>query len=347
MSQKARIGVIGAGWWAVVNHIPALIANNSAELAGVCRLGEEELEEVRQQFDFPYATTDYNELFENADMEGVIISSPHFMHYEHAKAALMKGLNVLVEKPFTTDADHAQELVEIAADQNKAIMVPCGWNFSPMGMKAAELLSTPGIGEVKHVILQMASALRDLFAGEPMVETEGSMFRPPATTWADPRKAGGYGWGQLSHALSLLYELFDLDPATVKAVFGASPTGVDYYDAAMMQFSNGATGVLSGASTVPKQCGFQMDIRVFGTEGMFLFDVERERVEIRRHDGNDVVLDLQPGDGAYNGVRPVDHFVDYCLGKTDFNPSSGLTALRSIKTLAMLYREFDLAVEGS
>ena len=342
MSKKAKIGVIGAGWWATINHIPALIANTNVQLAGVCRLGEQELEEVRQQFDFPHATTDYHELLNHVEMDGVIISSPHFMHYDQAKAALLKGLNVLVEKPFTTNADQARELLKIAADRNKVIMVPCGWNFSPMGVKAAELLGNPGIGKVEHVILQMASALKDLFAGEPMLETEGSMFRPPATTWADPAKGGGYGWGQLSHALSLLYECFDLMPANIEAVCGVSPAGVDYYNAAILEFSNGATGVLSGASTVPKQCGFQMDIRVFGSEGMFLFDVERERVEIRRHDGNDVVLDLQSGDGDYQGVRPVDHFVDYCLGKTDFNPCSGQVALRSVETLAMLYREFGL-----
>lgn len=83
-----------------------------------------------------------------------------------------------------------------------------------------------------------------------------------------------------------------------------------------------------------------MDIRVFGSEGMFLFDVERERVEIRRHDGNDVTLDLQSGDGAYNGIRPVDHFVELCAGTADTNPSSGEVALRVVETLAMLYREF-------
>ena len=57
------------------------------------------------------------------------------------------------------------------------------------------------IGEIQHGVLQMASALEDLFAGQPMKETEGQMFRPPASTWADPKKAGGYGWGQLVHAL--------------------------------------------------------------------------------------------------------------------------------------------------
>ncbi|PCI52654.1 MAG: oxidoreductase [Alphaproteobacteria bacterium] len=346
MSGKVKIGIIGAGWWAVDNHIPALIAHGGAELTGVCRRGEKELTQVKERFGFAHASTCYKELLENVEMDAVIISSPHFLHYEHAKAALLKGCHVLVEKPFTTNAGQARELVEIAQEQSKAIMVPCGWNFSPMGLKANEIIKNVGIGEVKHVVLQMASALADLFAGEPMVETSGSMFRPPASTWADPEKAGGYGWGQFSHALSLFYQLFDLSPLKIQAICGTSQTGVDCYDAAIVHFNNGATGVLSGAATVPKQCGFQMDIRVFGTEGMFLFDVERERVEIRRHDGNDVILELEKGEGAYNGMRPVTHFVDYCLGKTNSNPSSGAVALQSIETLAMMYRELKIGQQG-
>ena len=51
----------------------------------------------------------------------------------------------------------------------------------------------------------MSSALMDLFGGEPMVETEKHMYRPHSSTWADPNRAGGYGWGQLSHALAALF----------------------------------------------------------------------------------------------------------------------------------------------
>ena len=346
MSKKIRIGIIGAGWWAVDNHIPALLENANAELVAVCRRGQKELDEIQAKFGVPHIFTASQDMLDNVEMDAVIISSPHFLHYRHTKAALEKGLHVLVEKPFTTDENHARELVELAKKQGKCLMLPCGWNFSPMGLKAKEILTDVGIGEVKHVVVQMASALADLFSGEPMVETEGSMFRPPASTWAEPDKAGGYGWGQFSHALCLLFELFDLKTENVTAICGKSPTGVDCYDAAIVEFTNQlgnrTTGIMSGSATVPKQCGFQMDIRVFGSEGMFLFDVERERVEIRRHDKNDVIIDLTPGEGAYNGIQPVHHFVDFCAGVTQSNPASGDIALRGIETLTKFYQAIKL-----
>lgn len=43
MSDKARIGVIGAGWWAVVNHIPVLQSLPDCEVVAVNRLGADEV----------------------------------------------------------------------------------------------------------------------------------------------------------------------------------------------------------------------------------------------------------------------------------------------------------------
>ena len=98
----------------------------------------------------------------------------------------------------------------------------------------------------------MANALEDLFAGRPMMETEGAMFRPPSSTWADPKRAGGFGWGQLVHALGLLFRVADLTPKEVFAISGKSPAAVDYYDSAIVRFAGSASAVLSGAATLPK-----------------------------------------------------------------------------------------------
>ena len=109
--HKARIGVIGAGWWAVQNHLPVLARRSDVELVGVCRLGAAELEQVRSEFGIPYATEDYQELLRKcAPLDGVVVGSPHAVHYEHARAALESGAHVMVEKPLTTSATDARVL---------------------------------------------------------------------------------------------------------------------------------------------------------------------------------------------------------------------------------------------
>ena len=90
-ADKVRIGFIGAGWWATANHMPLLAAREDVELAAVCRLGREELEQVQTHFGFAYATEDYRELLDRGGLDGVIVASPHTMHHEHARAGPRNG----------------------------------------------------------------------------------------------------------------------------------------------------------------------------------------------------------------------------------------------------------------
>ncbi|HET7717838.1 MAG TPA: Gfo/Idh/MocA family oxidoreductase [Bauldia sp.] len=336
MSGRARIGVIGAGWWAVVNHIPVLRTLPACEVVAVNRLGTDELKAVTEKFAIPLGYEDYRQMLAEVPMDGVVISSPHVLHFEHAKAALEKSSHVLVEKPLATSAAEARALVALAKERGKEIIVPYGWNFRPFTAEARRLAA--GVGRIEHVVLQMANALDDLFAGEPMKETEGAMFRPPPSTWADPKRAGGFGWGQLVHALGLMFRVADLEPTEVFAMTGASKAGVDYYDAAAVRFSGGATGAISGAATLPKGRPVQIDLRIFGSEGMLLLDIERERVELRRRDGRDEVVPLRPGDGAYECESPLRMFVDICNGKPVDNPADGIVGARAVEVLDAMYR---------
>jgi predicted dehydrogenase len=333
---KARIGIIGAGWWAVANHIPVLKKNPDCEVVAVNRLGAAELAKVQEAFGISRGFEDYREMLDAVPMDGVVISSPHTRHHEHASAALAKGCHVLVEKPMTTTVEDARDLVARAKQAGREIVIPYGWNFKPWTDEARRLATK--VGRIEHVVLQMANALDDLFAGKPMKETEGAMFRPPPSTWADPKGAGGFGWGQLVHPLGLLFRIADLEPREVFAVTGQSPAGVDYYDAAVVRFADGATAALSGAATLPKGRPVQIDLRIFGSEGMLLLDIERERLELRRRDGKDEVVALKPGDGAYACDEPLRVLVDLCLGRKTNNSAPGETGMRAVEVLDAMYR---------
>lgn len=336
MSHRARIGIIGAGWWAVANHIPALKALPDCEIVAVNRLGSRELVEIQSAFGIEHGFEDHREMLARVEMDGVLVSSPHVLHFEHASAALARGCHVLVEKPMTTTAEDARELVRLAAKVDREIVVAYGWNFTPWISEARRLAA--GVGRIEHIVLQMANALDDLFAGQPMRETEGAMFRPPASTWADPKRAGGFGWGQLVHPLGLLFRIVDLEPREVFAATGRSPANVDYYDAAVVRFAGGATASLSGAATLPKGRPVQIDLRIFGSEGMLLLDVERERLELRRRDGGDQVVPLKAGDGAYHCEEPLRVFVDLCLNRKTENSAPGPVGQRAVEVLDAMYR---------
>lgn len=336
--MSARIGVIGAGWWAAVNHIPLLQAMPECELVAASRLGAAELAALQAHFAIPHVFEDAGEMLRTVPLDGVVIASPHTLHCAHTLAALRAGCHVLVEKPMATSAADARAMLAAGRAAGRDILIANGWNFRPWTEQARGMVASGRIGRVEHGVLQMASALADLFAGEPMRETEGALFRPPPSTWADPRAAGGYGWGQLVHALSLLLRIADLRPEAVFALTGASPAGVDYYDAAVLRCVGGVTVALSGAATVPKHRGFQLDLRLFGTGGMLLLDIERARLELRRHDGDDTIVPLSQEAAAYECAAPLAALVDLCLGRPALNAAPGEVGLRAVEVLDALYR---------
>lgn len=338
--MKARIGVVGIGWWATFNHIPTVQAGNDAEVVALCDLDADRLRVAGDRFGIAARYTDLGAMLAAERLDGLMISTPHVAHAAPALAGLAAGCHVLVEKPMATSAADGRAIAAAAKAAGREVLVPCGLNFTPYTATAARWVRDGRIGTVRHATAQMGSALEDLFAGAPMLETQDHLFRPPASTWADPARAGGYGWGQMSHSLAWLLHVADLRLTELYAMDGKSPSGVDYYDAAVARAQNGATVALSGAATVPKHRGMHTDVRIYGTEGMVLFDCEkgRARVELTRFDGADEVVPLAPGEADYDGALPVRVFAALCAGKPVTNAADGENGARVTEALDALYR---------
>jgi predicted dehydrogenase len=346
-ARKARLGFIGAGWWATANHMPILARREDVELTAVCRLGRQELHRVQDRFGFRFATENAEELVNYADLDGVVVSSPHTLHYEHARLALERGLHVLCEKPMCTRGAEARDLVQLAAAHGLHLLVPYGWHYTPFIQQAKRWAEAGELGTVQYVLCHMASPVRDLLQGRHFaVDTNSGqagdvLFEPDPKTWSDPEVAGGgYGHAQLSHATGLLFWLTDLMPETVHAYMTAPESRVDLYDAVSVRFTGGGIGTVSGAGTVPPagNARFQLDLRLFGTRGVLLLDCERARLELLRREGPAEQLDLPPDAGSYTCDGPPNNFVDLILGKTTVKLSPGEAAMRSVLLLDAAYR---------
>jgi predicted dehydrogenase len=345
--KKARLGFVGAGWWATANYLPLLAQRDDVELAAVCRLGATELRRVQEHFNIPFATEDAAELVRQPGLDGVIVTSPHTLHYEHARLALEAGLHVMCDKPMCTRGEDARDLVRLAERKGLHLLVPYGWHYKPFVQQAWTWIQEGRIGTVQYVVCHMASPIRDLLQGKKFQVDDNSgqagrmLFEPDPRTWADPLVAGGgYGHAQLSHSTGMLCLLTGLMPHAVFAMMSAPGAAVDLYDAISVRFEGGAIGTISGAGTAPPVgiASYQVDLRLFGSEGMLLLDCERARLEMRRHDGAIDRMDLAPDAGAYTCDGPPGNFVDLILGKTAVNHSPGEAAMRSVLLLDAAYR---------
>lgn len=336
--MTARIGIVGIGWWATQMHIPTLQSGKDAVVAAICDLDEARVQAVGDRFGIAGRYTDVDAMLAAERLDGVIVGTPHVHHAGPAIAALNAGAHVLVEKPMATSAADARAIAAAANKAERQVMVPTGLNFTAYTAKARDWVQSGRIGELRHVVCQMGSPLDDLFSGKPMLETADHMFRPPASTWADPKKAGGYGWGQMSHSLAWLAWVTDLGYDSIFAMDVKSPVGVDYYDAATARLTNGATVAISGAATVPKHVGMHTDVRLYGTEGMVVFSNLPALLELRRHDGDDQAVPLTDFEGLYDGGLPVRVFARLCAGQEVVNASDAICGVRVTEALDAMYR---------
>ena len=76
--------------------------------------------------------------------------TPVWTHYELAKAALENGKHVFVEKPFTSSAAQAEELINLAARKNLKIMVDHTFLFTGAVKKIGQLLDDGTLGKIYY-----------------------------------------------------------------------------------------------------------------------------------------------------------------------------------------------------
>ncbi|UCG24062.1 MAG: Gfo/Idh/MocA family oxidoreductase, partial [Chloroflexota bacterium] len=130
MTEKAKIGIIGSGYWG-----PNLI-RNFVELPGstvviVADLDQERLDAISERFpQIPLTTQDYRELFK-LDLDAVVIATPPFSHHAIARECLENGLHVLVEKPITLNSSDAYDLKKLAEERGLVLMVGHTFEYNP------------------------------------------------------------------------------------------------------------------------------------------------------------------------------------------------------------------------
>ena len=342
---KLRLGVIGAGSWTVSSHLPAMEPHRDAvDFAIVNRRDLERLERIRDRFGFTRATTDWHDVIA-ASPDMVIVASPVALHYEQTKAALEAGAHVLCEKPFTAEAAQAWDLVDTARRMHRALVVAYGWNYRPMIVRAMELmLQDGGIGDIEQVTIHMSSHTRALLSGTGGYPKAAPESVPEPATWIDPHlSGGGYGQAQITHALGLALATAPGLRGRDVFAFMSSPMDapVELHDAISVRFTNGAVGAIGGGSEHhgPDNERHKVDIRMIGSRGNFHIDLEREVVWRYRGPDDSVVLPVEPGDGLYDCVGPVDALVAIAQGEdAAVNRSPGELGARTVEILEAAYR---------
>ena len=144
-----NIAVIGCGYWG-----PNLARNFSvipdARLHTICDLREERLAVTLRSFPAVRATGNYKDILSDGEIDAVVLATPAATHFELAREILLSGRHVLVEKPLAMRSSECHELIDIAANQGRVLMVGHTFEYNAAVRKLKELLASGEMGEVYY-----------------------------------------------------------------------------------------------------------------------------------------------------------------------------------------------------
>jgi predicted dehydrogenase len=339
--RTLRLGVIGAGAWAVFAHIPGFLKRPEVEPWIVNRRDQGQLTDIQARFGFRHATTDWREVIA-AKPDIVALTGPVHLRAEQALAALDAGIHVLAEKPFTVDPADAWAIDRRAGERGLHLVLCYAYNEMGLSEAGYRLIhGNDGIGPIETVSVQMSTIVRGLLTVGTTYLGDADVPLPQLATWSDPSiSGGGYGQAQLTHALGLVLRLVPrLQPARIGAFTSGPGATVELHDALIVRFEDGVIASISGSSLPPDTFGneHQLTIRVTGRDGQVMLDMAPRRV-VRSKGQALVSAELSDDDVLWSFDRVTDRLVDLVLGRTTENPSPGDLGARVVEILDAMYR---------
>ena len=141
---------IGVGNWG-----RALLRNFSSleglRVKTLCDAKPQMLEKVRSEHPGAIFTTNIDEVLNDNEVTAIIISTPSTEHARLAVWALKAGKHVFVEKPMALTTTSGREIVDLAKERKKIVMVGHLLRYHPAYLRAAEIVASGELGEIYYM----------------------------------------------------------------------------------------------------------------------------------------------------------------------------------------------------
>jgi len=277
MSDKPNVALLGCGYWG------KNLARNFHELRAlscVCDPSEAGRATASAIADGVQTTDQFETVFRDSEIDAVAIATPAPSHFELAARALMAGKDVFVEKPMTLHADEADQLQELAREQQRVLMVGHLMEYHPAVQHLREAITGGEFGEVRYLISNRLNF---------------GIVRTAENAW----------WSLAPHDISVILRLMGGLPESVTCHGGSFVTeGVNDLANAQLQFSAGRQARIGVSWLHPVK---ERKLFVIGSERSAIFDDTANSLTLfdQQVNVNKGVPELND-QGAKSVVLPVD-----------------------------------------
>ncbi|MCL4192530.1 MAG: Gfo/Idh/MocA family oxidoreductase, partial [Thermoguttaceae bacterium] len=195
-----KLGVIGAGWYGMVDAKAALKVGG-VEIAAIADVDSEHLDKSVEELEKlqgakPQTYKHYEELLDKADLNAVIIATPPHWHALPFLAALEKGLDIYCEKPLAYDVREGQAMVAAAEKSDRVVQVGFQRRQSQAFRQAAEFLRSGKAGKVVQVDAQIhyKAGTKDPTPQDPPASLDWELWCGPGPKIPYSPQVGHINW---------------------------------------------------------------------------------------------------------------------------------------------------------
>ncbi len=177
-ARVIRVGLLGFGYASQTFHAPLIQAVPGLRITAV---SSSDAAKVHQALGADVQVFgDAEDLIAAADVDLIVIGTPNLTHHPLARAALLAGRHVVVDKPFTANAAQAQELIELARTQRRVLSVFHNRRWDSTCLTVRKLLQDGVLGPIRQARMHF------------------DRFRPqPRIRWREAEGQGGGLWMDL------------------------------------------------------------------------------------------------------------------------------------------------------
>ena len=252
--KKLRATVLGLG----LGRQRALgyLQNEAVQLSAVCDVNGQKVEQFLNEHPEVHGYTDYDQMLQHEKSDIVNVSTPDWMHLEHALKALEHGCHVLLEKPMVGSLADAETLIKAVDESGLQLMVGQNYRRTPMAVLAEQLITEGALGALFHAASETFQNKLCQFANSPWYAS------------AEHPRAALLGTG--IHAVDLLrYLVGEVEEAFAYGNHFAYPDfpGDDFMTV-LYRFRNGVIGRVGVAyATVLPRGVSGLNLRLYGSKG--------------------------------------------------------------------------------
>jgi len=148
MSETTGVAVIGSGYWG-----KNLVRNyyEMGNLRVICDKNEDVLAAFQEQYPGVEVCLAIHDVLSRDDIDAVVIATPAETHYTLAREALLAGRHVYIEKPLVLDETEGEELIGLAEENERVLMVGHLLQYHPVFVRLKEMAGNGELGRINYI----------------------------------------------------------------------------------------------------------------------------------------------------------------------------------------------------